>query len=53
MVGNPRLVIIAIINVLAAVTGSVLVMECLVTHLMPVSIFHAALLDCSGPVHVH
>ena len=39
MVGNPRLVIIAIINVLAAVTGSVLVMECLVTHLMPVSIF--------------
>ena len=39
MVGNRRLVIIAIINVLAAVTGSVLVMECLVTHLMPVSIF--------------
>ena len=39
MVGNPRLVIIAIINVLAAVAGSVLVMECLVTHLMPVSIF--------------
>lgn len=39
MVGNARLVIIAVVNVLAAVTGSVLVMEFVVTKLMSVSIF--------------
>mmetsp|Transcript_102478 Transcript_102478/g.142779 ORF Transcript_102478/g.142779 Transcript_102478/m.142779 type:complete len:1178 (+) Transcript_102478:175-3708(+) len=39
MVGNVRLVIIATVNVLAAVTGSVLVMDLLVVRLMPVSLF--------------
>ena len=39
MVGNPRLVIIATLNVLAAVTGSVLVMDWVVVRLMPVSLF--------------
>ena len=39
MVGNARLVIIAVINVLGAVTGSVLVMNYIVIKLMPVSIF--------------
>ena len=39
MVGNARLVIIAVINVLGAVAGSVLVMNHIVIKLMPVSIF--------------
>ena len=39
MVGNGRMVIIAMINVLAAVAGSVLVMNYIVVKLMPVSIF--------------
>ena len=52
MVGNARLVIIAVVNVLAAVTGSVLVMEFVVTKLMSVSIFTPPFLIAGRPGHV-